>query len=201
MAERNLVLAGGGHAHVEVLRRLGRQPLPGWRVTLLTRERHSPYSGMLPGVAAGLYRPGQALIEVGALAARAGAVLLVDSVVGLDPASRRVLREGGEPLPYDLLSLDTGATPDLAAVPGAAEHALPLKPIDALLPRLEALYGAARAGMTLAVVGAGAAGTEMVLALSVRLAPAGLRFSLVAGAAGLLPGLPAALRRRAAAEL
>ena len=85
MAERHLLLAGGGHAQVEVLRRLARRPLPGWRVTLLTRERMSPYSGMLPGVAAGLYRPAQALIDTSALAARAGAALLLDSVTALQP--------------------------------------------------------------------------------------------------------------------
>jgi selenide,water dikinase len=198
---RHLVLAGGGHAHVEVLRRLARRPLPGWRVTLLTREEHSPYSGMLPGVAAGLYRPAQALIDTRALAARAGAELVLDRVEGLDPAARRLHRGGGEPLPYDLLSVDTGATPDLARVPGAAAHALPLKPIDALLPRLEALFRTARAGQCVAVVGAGAAGFEMALAMAARLGPKGLRVVLVAGEAGLLPGMPEALRARAAAAL
>lgn len=197
MADRHLVLAGGGHAHVEVLRQLARHPLPGWRVTLLTRELHSPYSGMLPGVAAGLYRPEQALIDTQALAARAGAALLLDRVTGLDPAGRQVMRAGGAAVPYDLLSIDTGATPDLARVPGAAAHALPLKPIDALLPRLAELFATARAGQRCAVVGGGAAGTEMALALAARLGPLGARIVLVAGSSGLLPGQPEPFRRRA----
>ncbi|WP_237217757.1 FAD-dependent oxidoreductase, partial [Falsiroseomonas oryziterrae] len=175
--ERHLILAGGGHAHVEVLRRLARDPLPEWRVTLLTREAASPYSGMLPGVAAGLYRPEQALIPVAPLAARAGASLVLDSMTGLDPSARLLHRAGGAPLPYDLLSLDTGATPELS-VPGAAEHATSLKPIDALLPRLDALVAEARPGRTIAVVGAGAAGTEMALALAVRLGPTGVQMVL-----------------------
>jgi pyridine nucleotide-disulfide oxidoreductase family protein len=198
---RHLVLAGGGHAHVEVLRRLARRPLPGWRVTLLTRGRHSPYSGMLPGVAAGLYRPGQALIDTRALAARASAELVLDRVEGLNPAAGRLHRAEGPPMGYDLLSLDTGATPELGRVPGAADHALPLKPIDALLPRLETLFGRARAGQRVAVVGAGGAGFEMALAMAARLGPAGLRVTLVAGEAGLLPGMPEALRARAGAVL
>lgn len=198
---RHLLLAGGGHAHVEVLRRIAEAPIPGWRVTLLTRELHSPYSGMLPGVAAGLYRPEQALIDARALAARAGAELVLDRVVALDPAARLLHRAGGPPVGYDLLSIDTGATPDTSGVPGAREHALPLKPIDALLPRLEALFAEARAGQAVAVVGAGAAGTEMALALAARLGPRGVRAFLVAGEAGLLPGQPAALRRRAASAL
>lgn len=199
-AERHLVLAGGGHAHVEVLRRLAPDPLPGWRLTLLTREAASPYSGMLPGVAAGLYRAEQALIPVAPLAARAGATLVLDSVTGLDPAARLLHRAGGSPLRYDLLSLNTGATPDLS-VPGAAEHAIPLKPIDALLSRLETLFGAAHAGQVVAMVGAGCAGTEMALALAARLSDTGVRIVLVAGRPGLLPDLPASVRRRAAAAL
>ena len=198
--ERHLLLAGGGHAHVEVLRQLAEQRLPGWRVTLVTRERHSPYSGMLPGVAAGLYRPDQALIDTAPLAARAGATLVVDSVTGLDPASRLVRREGGPALAYDLLSLDTGATPD-AAVPGAAAHAVALKPIDALLPRLDSLVAGARPGQLVALVGGGAAGVEMAAALAARLGPMGVRILLATGAPGLLPGMPSRLRGRAALEL
>ena len=201
MAERHLLLAGGGHAHVEVLRRLAQRPIEGWRVTLITRERHSPYSGMLPGVAAGLYRPEQALIDTRALAARTHAELVLDSVEALEPDARLLHRVNGAPIAYDLLSVDTGATPDISGVPGAARHALPLKPIDALLPRLADLAERARAGQVVAIVGGGAAGTEMALALHARLGPCGVRVVLVAGEAGLLPGLPEALRRCAAAEL
>lgn len=201
MTEKHLLLAGGGHAQVEVLRQLSAHPLPGWRVTLLTRERLSPYSGMLPGVAAGLYRPEQALIDIGALAARAGAAVIHDSVTGLDPATQLLRRAGGAPIGFDLLSINTGATPDLARVPGAGAHAVPLKPIDALLPRLEALEERASAGQAIAVVGGGAAGVEMALALAARLGPRGVRLALVAGASGLLPGLPAALVRRARTAL
>ncbi|NKC30046.1 FAD-dependent oxidoreductase [Falsiroseomonas selenitidurans] len=188
---RHLLLIGGGHAHVEVLRQFGEAPLPGWRVTLLTREAHSPYSGMLPGVIAGLYRPAQALIDITALAARCGVGLVLDRATGIDPAARRVRRADGADLAWDLLSIDTGATPD-TSTPGAAEHALPLKPIDALLPRLQALAD----GRSVAVVGGGAAGFEVALALR-RRAPV----ALVAGASGLLPGFPEALRQRAARAL
>lgn len=40
---QDLVLLGGGHAHVEVLRSLGMQAMPGVRLTLITKDVHTAY--------------------------------------------------------------------------------------------------------------------------------------------------------------
>ena len=164
---KDLVLIGGGHSHVIVLKRLGMEPVPGLRVTVIAREVHTPYSGMLPGLIAGHYGFDDVHIDLGPLARFAGARLYHDEAVGLDLAGRTVQCRSRPPVAYDVLSIDIGASPALNAA-GAAAHAVPIKPIATLVDRWERLQARVRAAsraLQVGVVGAGAAGVELVLAM------------------------------------
>jgi selenide,water dikinase len=188
---RDLVLLGGGHAHVHVLKSLGMRPVPGVRVTLVARDVETPYSGMLPGYVAGHYPFSACHIDLGRLARFAGARLVHDEAIGLDRAAGHVLARAHPPIRYDLLSIDIGATPRADDVPGAARHAIAVKPIDRFAERWEALLARARGleRLRLAVVGGGAGGVELALSAQYRLRRLigeGLRVSLVTRAA-LLP--------------
>jgi selenide, water dikinase len=192
----DIVLLGGGHAHAHVIRAFARRPLPGVRVTLVTRDLETPYSGMLPGVIAGFYAHDEAHIDLTRLAAVTGTRLIHAEAIGLDPAAKHVMMAGRPPIAYDILSIDIGITPDLASIAGAAEHGIAVKPIGAFLAKFEELRARCRAGIVrrIAVIGGGAGGVELLLALSTRLradaAQEGrsrdLSFTLVTGEA-LLP--------------
>lgn len=202
-----LVLVGGGHAHVEVLRAFGRRPLPGLEITLLCADARTPYSGMLPGYVAGHYGFDEIHLDLARLAAFAGARLVVDAASGLDPARRLVFRRDGPPLPYDLVSLNVGATPRLPA--GAAGHGVAVKPVGGFAARWQALLDALTTGPSaprrIAVVGAGAGGVELLLAMQWRLArelsargrdPGEIDFALYSASPTILPTHGAAVRRR-----
>src|SRR6202035_4467108 len=88
---QDLVLVGGGHAHVHPLKRFGMRPADGVRLTLIARDVETPYSGMLPGYVAGRYSFGECHIDPVRLARFAGARLIHDEAVGLDRAARRVV--------------------------------------------------------------------------------------------------------------
>jgi selenide, water dikinase len=169
---RDIVLVGGGHSHVGVLKSFGMRPIPGVRLTLICTDMHTPYSGMLPGYVAGHYDYDQVHIDLSRLAAFSGARLYHDEVLGLDRTGRKVLCRKHPPVPYDVLSINIGSTPQLRGVPGAPEHAIAVKPITrfnqrwlALLDRIQHHPGST----TVAVVGAGAGGVELLLAMQFRL--------------------------------
>src|SRR5262245_8964288 len=136
MVEHDIVLVGGGHSHVEVLRRFALRPEPGVRLTLISRDMDTPYSGMLPGHIAGHYSHDEAHIDLRPLAVAAGARLYHTPATGLDLARKRVLCATRPPVEFDLLSLDIGSRPDWHDVPGATEHTLPIKPVDGFLAGL-----------------------------------------------------------------
>jgi selenide, water dikinase len=173
-----LLLVGGGHSHLAVLKSFADAPAGGVRLALLSPSRHAFYSGMVPGVVAGHYRPEDCRVALGALAARAGARFLLDSAVGLDPARREVTTARGERLRYDVLSLDTGSSAGEPA--GAAEHALRVRPVEPFLASWERLRELARRGeiRRIAVIGGGAAGVEVLLAMRHGLAGVAAEFVL-----------------------
>ena len=169
---RDIVLIGGGHSHVGVLRRFGMKPEPGVRLTLICTDAHTPYSGMLPGYIAGHYSYDDVHIDLARLAVFAGARFYRDEVVGIDRAAGKVLCRNRPPVPYDLCAINTGSTPQVARVPGAAAHAVPVKPIHQFNQRWLALLQRVRAHAgttTIAVVGGGAGGVELTLAMQYRL--------------------------------
>ncbi len=210
---RDIVLIGGGHSHVGVIKSFGMRPIPGVRLTLICTDMHTPYSGMLPGYVAGHYGYDDVHIDLSRLCVFAGARLFRDEVIGIDRASKKVLCRNRPPVPYDLLSINIGSTPQLGAVPGAAEHAVAVKPIQrfndrwvTLLERVKSHAGKT----TIAVVGAGAGGVELTLAMQFRLrnelkslgrSPDDLVFHLFTNIATILPTHNAGVRRRFEAVL
>jgi selenide, water dikinase len=198
--QRDLVLVGGGHSHVLALRMLAMQPIAGLRITLVSPDSHSPYSGMLPGLIAGHYRFEDAHIDLARLCQWAGVRFITASVVGLDADSRCLTLAGRPAINYDVLSLDIGSQPELDSVPGAREHATPVKPVAGLWQRWQDLYERISARdqgniTRIAVVGGGAGSVELVLAMSQRLPRVSVSFDLWCAAPEILQGYNASARQ------
>jgi pyridine nucleotide-disulfide oxidoreductase family protein len=194
-----LLLIGGGHAHLGVLDLLAKRQRSGIDVTLVSAHSSQVYSGMLPGHLAGHYSLEQCSIPLDPLAEAAKADFVRARVVKLDLEQRIALTEAGGVLPFDVVSIDIGPGPDHTTIPGL-QHALSVRPIDRLVSAWRALeqrFAGTPLPQTLAVIGGGPAGTELVAAMAYRAREAALQLkpSVVTGRAGLLSGMPKAARR------
>ncbi|MEZ0152150.1 MAG: selenide, water dikinase SelD [Candidatus Reddybacter sp.] len=208
---KDLVFIGGGHSHALVLKMWAMKPLPGVRLTLISPQVLTPYSGMLPGLIAGHYDLEETHIDLSRLCRYANARFIQAPVTGIDLANKEIHFGDRAPLGFDLLSINSGISPDLA-IPGAAEFATPVKPIATFYPRWQGVKDYLRsdkgqsekqAAYRIAIVGGGAAGVELILAMHFALSrdPSinrPLQFCLVQQGEGLPENYPPRLQRKVA---
>ena len=168
---KHLVLIGGGHSHVIFIRMLAMYPVPGLQVTLLSPAYHTPYSGMLPGLVAGHYSSDDIYIDLVPLCRCAGVGFIKTRVMGMDPVAQRIQCDSRPDISYDLVSINAGITPAGDALQTTGSKVVVVKPIETFLARFEAFLHRVKQGKSrsLAVVGAGAGGIELCLALHFRL--------------------------------
>jgi len=193
---KELLLIGGGHSHVEVIRQFARRPVPEARITLVSPSTHTPYSGMLPGLIAGHYSFRQCHIDLAALATSAGCRYVAAAVNGVHADAGLAFCDNGETLAYDAASIDIGSTPAILGIEGATRHGLKVKPTEHFLREWGAVlkrasHGALAEGFRIVVAGGGAAGVEVLLSVQHRLSCSGFttgQYAIVTDGDDLLPG-------------
>ena len=181
----DLVLIGGGHAHVHVLKMLGmpagRQTVyqGGIQITLICRDVHTPYSGMLPGYCAGHYTLDQIHLDLQILCRFSSVRLIHASACQITYNATGgggfvTTSDGRPPIRYDCLSIDIGSAP--SGIP--LEGVVPVKPIAHFCAHYEALHQRVAQScrdftrahpFQLLVVGGGAGGIELALAVQHKL--------------------------------
>ncbi len=169
---KDLRLIGGGHSHVAVIKQLGMKPIPGIRTTLVSHDTYTPYSGMLPGLIAGHYSFEDSHIDLRKLCQWAGIQFIRSEVLHLDPIAKKIVCHHYPSLRYDLLSINIGSQPALDAIKGANNHGHAVKPVKQFLQHwrqwLTQVDASANA-QHIVVIGGGAAGVEIILAMHHRL--------------------------------
>ena len=163
-----LLLLGGGHAHARVLLQFRDFVSKNLHVTLVNPGPIHTYSGMVPGVIAGHYAATEAQIDLARLVARAGVELVQGVVSSLDPGAKQVALASGEALHYDIVSINLGSVPE-----GAGDSAIAVKPFDEFIARWRELRETGPKSPRIAVLGAGAAGVELAMAMKFALAGQG----------------------------
>ncbi len=170
--KKDLRLIGGGHSHVTVIKQLGMKPIAGIRVTLISHDTHTPYSGMLPGLIAGHYNFEDCHIDLRKLCQWAGIQFIRSEVMHLDPITKKIICHHYPSLRYDLLSINTGSQPALNKIKGANQYGHAVKPVKQFLHDWHQWLEKTTSPTDpqhIVVVGGGAAGVEILLAMYFKL--------------------------------
>ncbi len=167
---KDLVLVGGGHSHALVLRKWAMNPLPGVRITLISPQTMTPYSGMLPGLISGHYSFAETHIDLVKLSLWANIRFIQDSVTAIDAETNTLELANRPSLQFDAVSIDIGSTPN-QQLEGSAEFSTPIKPISNFYQRWQQIQQKAQQGkiQSLAVVGGGAGSVEVIMAMAYKL--------------------------------
>lgn len=184
----DLLLVGAGHAHLGVLRQWMEHAPPPGRIGLLSEGAYAWYSGMLPGLLAGRYRAEQCRVSLAALCQASGVELIQGRVVDLDPVAQRLTLADERRFTGAWLSLNLGSRPKALRTVDSGVQLLPVKPFKAFL---DVWSQWRQSPQPLAILGGGAAGVELALALAGQVPD----LTLIS-AAPLLAGHPPALRER-----
>jgi NADH dehydrogenase FAD-containing subunit len=171
---KRLILLGAGHAHVHFLSSLARGGLEGVEITLVEPCPRQLYSGMVPGFVAGHYTLDACAIPLEPLLKKSVIRWLRHSAVAIDADARSVTLEDGSVHGFDWLSVNTGPVQNRDQIeqtmPGARKHGLFVRPIESfgtLWPQVVDL--ALSRALRLAVLGDGATGIELAMAIRQRL--------------------------------
>jgi pyridine nucleotide-disulfide oxidoreductase family protein len=199
---KRLVMLGGGHAHLHVLRDLALHADETIRVTLVSPGPLAYYSGMIPGWFAGHYALAQCTVDLLTVAGRAHAAFASSPAVLVNPGMRDVILANSQVIPYDVLSIDIGLQPMIGEVKGVAANAFVVRPFERAIAGWERVLAEAVAGRvkSISMVGAGAAGVELALAMDFnlrnRLGNAAPHVRVLTDAPTLLPDYAAEVRER-----
>ena len=160
MAKR-ILIAGGGHASLPIIKMGEQWKKKGYSVTLISAEPYLVYSGGLPQFMGGFYSFDEISINLKSLCKRYGTEFIHDTITSVQSSNNLIKTESGLDFNYDVLLINVGAKTD---VKNRAENVYPVKPMPELLPLLTRLKeGSIK---QLLIAGGGAAGTEIALNIS-----------------------------------
>lgn len=159
--KQHLILVGAGHAHLFLLKKLQEVSWPHIQVTLISPSAYQYYSGMFSGFAEGLYNLDQIRVDMRSFIRNENVRWKEAFVLSIDPDNQIVQTDKDDQLEYDWVSFDIGSLTSGDHIPGVRDYAFRIKP-NFHFPHI---FKKLRTNHKVAIVGGGASGTEMCLAI------------------------------------
>ncbi len=188
-----IILAGGGHGHINILKKLAEKAIPDFNIILISDFVRQYYSGMLPGFIEGIYSEDEMSFDIEYMCKRAGVKFINEKIVEINAISKEVVTMGNV-YKYGFLSMNLGSA-SKEKFELIAEEGIYVKPISSIVKFKEMLDIAQikyknsfrQEGdiKKLVIVGGGASGTELAIALKTRYD--NLSIQLITSEAELIP--------------
>lgn len=161
--KKQLLLIGGGHAHMVTLANLRNFVDKGFAVSVIQPSEYHYYSGMGPGMLGGTYQPEDIRFATRRQVEAGGGRFILGKAHRIDAHKQVVYLEATEEeIPYDVLSCNAGSY-----VPGDTmwdnlPNVFTPKPIEHLLLAREKILDLAKTGpITVSVIGSGPSAIEI----------------------------------------
>lgn len=158
---KNLLLAGGGHGHINILKKLIKSPLKDINITLITDYGRQYYSGMISGFIEGIYTEDEISFDVRELSKWANVNYVEEKIISIDKNKQVVTTENNE-YNYDFLSINLGSIANVN-FPVNDNGVLNVKPISELIETKESFLkkGFKDEVKKIYFIGGGASGVEL----------------------------------------
>jgi NADH dehydrogenase FAD-containing subunit len=159
---KHLVLVGGGHAHMTVMLNLREYTERSHTVTLIGPSAYHYYSGMGPGLLAGIYRPQDVRFHIKKMVEDRGGCFIQDLVSRIDADRKLLILKSGDKISYDVVSCNTGSYVPANGDAIKSDNIFAVKPIENLIQFQQIIKtGLAKAASRILVIGGGAAALEL----------------------------------------
>ncbi len=190
----DLVLIGGGHSHIMLMMELSKNPIEGNRITLISNEIDTPYSGMIPGFIEGIYTWRETHIDLYKLCFKLNIRFIHSEVTEISAINKEIVLKNRPKIKFDVLSINTGIQSSNKTIKGALKYCVPVKPISKLSNNF---LTEIKNNNNIAFIGGGPASVELALGLQKRLknSKSNLKISIITGKNGLLSSFPNKTRK------
>ena len=168
--QNQLVLVGGGHANIQVLRELCMKNYQGLHTILVSKEYHATYSGMTPGFFFNKFSQQEIDIDLQRLCFNAGATFIKDEVIDLDLQQNKIKLLKYPSIYFDILSLNTGSISNYQNLNiESFSNCINVKPISDLVKKLPEIDNiVSKENCCISIIGSGIAAYEISFSLKQR---------------------------------
>jgi len=159
---KQLLLVGGGHAHMVTLANLHQFIDKGHRVTVIGPSENHYYSGMGPGMLGKTYTPDDIRFATRHVVEKQGGRFVLASAVGVDPDGKNVSLDSGETISYNVVSFNCGSFVPKPKMIGTGTDIFTVKPIEKLLDAQKRILSlVSRKKAAIGIIGGGPSAIEI----------------------------------------